>query len=734
LRGIAGVITLQEQPLRLLTVLLERPGELITRDELRQRLWPADTYVDFEHGLNAAVKRLRDALGDSADAPRFVETVPRRGYRFIALVPEYSRSPRRWRSPWFLIALGISGMTAVAAFFLAQTRPATERAVVVLADFVNLTADPVFDLTLRQALAVQLEQSPFLDVLAEERVRETLRYMGRSREERLTPALAREICEREQATVTLAGSIAALGSHFALSLEALTCASGDTLVREHVEVDRKEMVLTALGRAAARIRRKLGESAASVRSFDVPVERATTASLEALQAFSLGGLESSRARVGEALLFYERALELDPDFALAHARMGAAYDQLGVTERVHAHLERAFGLRERLSQREKLAVATLYDRLVTGDRERQLHTLRVWKGLYPRDFAARTSLEFVHWELGNFDHGLEEAREALRLEQRNFLPYLSLAKSLIALGQPEEARAVVEKAIARGIDGWWIHFELALTAFLLNDPAALRRHVESATGQPGGWWLTWLEARTERFRGRVRRSRELNARAIEAARRAGANGWADYVTAYWADEEAAVGYASHARARVRDVGEPLGVAVRSETLAHSALALAASGEPSGARRLADELARRFPSDLLVKEVWVPSIRGAIELAAGQNGRALESLQAAARYELGAAAHFWPPYLRGHVYLQRRAAAEAGQEFQKILDHRGSSPLSHLYPLAHLGRARAAAMAGDTDASRRAYLEFLTLWKDADPDVPVLKKARAEFARLQASGR
>jgi tetratricopeptide (TPR) repeat protein/predicted Ser/Thr protein kinase len=635
-------------------------------------------------------------------------------------------APRLRRTAWKVAMLvALCAVAAVAGLWRFRGAQAlTDRDTILLADFLNTTGDGVFDGTLRQALAVHLDQSPFLNVLPESRIREALGYMGRSPDERLTPAVAQELCQREQVKAMLSGSISSLGSQYALGLEAVNCATGDVLAREQMQASRKEEVLAALGQAASNLRQKLGESLATVRAFDVPIEKATTRSLEALKVFSLADAQRNRGLAPESIPFYERAVELDPDFALAHARLGWTVDD---TERARRHLEKAFALRDRVSERERFYISTHYYEFVTGDVDKQLQTVQMWKEIYPRDDVSRDNLAFLYGQLGQFDDALRESREAMALASHTVSPYVQLGQTLIGLGRPDEARTVLDKAIADELDGIWIRFWSYAAAFWLNDAAAMERHAQWVHGRADEYNLLWLRGAGEYFHGRVSRARDLYSQSNEAGARAGVGDSGGAWVAYWAEQEAMLGYQRETREKAR---RALAHDRTHNTLAQAALALAVTGDSSNAHQLADELVRRFSSRTFVTALSVPCIHAAVELARGQPAEAVERLRPAARYELGWQAEFRPVYLRGQAYLSLRAGTEAAREFQKILDHRGSAPLSLRYVLAHLGLARAAALTGDTARSRRAYQDFLALWKDADPDVPVLREARAEYAKLR----
>jgi tetratricopeptide (TPR) repeat protein/predicted Ser/Thr protein kinase len=628
------------------------------------------------------------------------------------------------RRKWLIPAAVVVILAAAAAFFYFRRAPAlTERDSIVLADFVNTTGDSVFDGTLKQALAVQLEQSPYLNIFPQDRVQRTLRLMGRSADERVSGPIAREICEREGIKAMLAGSIAGLGSHYVIALEALNCRTGETLAREQVEAESKETVLGAVGKAASRMRRRLGESLSSIQKLDAPIE-ATTSSLEALKAFGLGEAQRDKGVQAGAIPFYKRAIELDPNFALAYARLGTVYGNLGEEEVAVEYHTKAFERRERVSEREKLYISAHYYNTVTGELDKAVETYTLWGQTYPRDWTPRNNLSLAYGDIGQFEKAVEEGREALRLNPNNPLPYVVLSRAYAGLNRYEEAKAICEKAIAQKLDYPTTHLGLYLIAFVQGDAAAMEREARWSRGKPGEDMMLWAEGGVAVFRGRLRNAREIWRRAVEVARRANLKEAAAGITVGQAMTEAAFGNARQAR----DLATEAMATARSRSILPSAAAaLALAGEVGQAQKLIDELSRRFPSDTLMNAVELPVARAAVEIRHGNPGKAIELLRAAAPYELG---NLGAVYARGEAYLAARAGAEAAAEFQKILDHQGATAIGPVYPLAYLGLGRAWALAGDSARSRRAYQDFLALWKDADPDIPILQQARQEYAKLK----
>jgi DNA-binding winged helix-turn-helix (wHTH) protein/tetratricopeptide (TPR) repeat protein len=738
-------VKLQDQPLQVLAMLLERPGEVVTREELQHRLWPADTFVDFEHGINVAVRRLREALEDSAETPRFVETLPRHGYRFIAPVEQPTRSARM-RQVW-IAAIGAAALVvlvAAAAFF--YFRPAqglTESDYILLTDFVNATGESVFDGTLKQALAVKLEESPFLNIVPERRVRETLRFMNRSVDEPVTASIGREVCQRQGVKAIMISEIAVLGSHYVITLDAEDCHTGDSLAREQVEARSKEEVLRGLGQAISRLRGKLGEALNSIEKHDVPIEQATTSSLEALKAFSQGNALWTTGQAAESIPFYKRAIELDPNFALAYAHLGHELN-IGESELVRQYQEKAFELRERVSEREKLNITAHHYDSVTGDIEKARETCELWRQIYPRDSIARINLANLYNRTGQYEKAIEEAKDALRLDPDSVFPYRELGLAYRGLNRFDEAKAVYERLLTKYPDAPYGHFGLYIIAFIQGDLAAMRHQREWAKDRPAGVGVLMLamEAQEAAFSGQLREARALFRQAGDLALGYDLRAWVPGAVAREAVNEALFG--NFQRARERAV-MALDLARTRVTLLNAAFALARSSDVSRTEAPIQELEQQFRTDTLLRTVYLPSLRAILLVRRDNPARAIELLQTAARYErayLGVNLVRGQAYLaqgngvmavnlvRGQAYLAQGNGVMAAAEFQKILDQRGVDSLSLVHPLAALGLARAYAQQGDTDGARQAYEDFLTLWRDADPDIPILQEAQAEYAKLQ----
>ncbi len=614
---------------------------------------------------------------------------------------------------------------------VAKPAPLTERDTVVLADFDNKTGDAVFDDALKQALAVELGQSPFLNILSDRRVEETLHLMGQKSNERITRDLARELCIRTGSKAIILGTISSLGGQYVIGLDAVGCNSGDTLAKEQEEAAGKQEVLKALGKASVSLRARLGESLASVQKFDVPVE-ATTTSLEALKAFSMG-ITTFRAKGNaEAIAFYRRALELDPNFAVAYASLGLVYANLGQASLAAENIKKAYALRDRVSEREKYRIAALYYSYVTGELEQSSQAYELWARSYPQDAVPHNNLGFIYSQLGQYDKALTETQESQHLEP-NLIGYTNLASLYLALNRTDDAKKSIAQAQEHKFEGDVLHFMIYQLAFMASDTAEMDRQVAWAAGKPGTEdQLLSSQSDTEAYYGQLGKARDFSRRAVDAAVRSDSKEAAAMWQVNAALREAEFGNTATAKL---DVAAALALAPGRDVKLISALTLARVGEAGRAKAIAGELEKSYPSQTILKVYWLPTIKAAIELDANTSALALVTLEAAAPYELGGPSQFqlgtlYPAYIRGQAYLAAHNGTAAAAEFQKFLDHRGIVINFPLGALAHLGLARAYAMTGDTAKAKIAYQDFLTLWKDADPDIPILKEAKAEYARLQ----
>ena len=731
-------IRLPEQPFQILVELVEHPGEVVSREELHQRLWGSGTFVDFENGLNTAVKRLRVALGDSAENPRYIETLPRHGYRLMVPVEKTEPVAPAIRAPLrkalipaaVLLVAAASGGTLY--FHLRQTTThLADKDTIVLSDFENKTGDSMFDDTLKQGLSVQLEQSPFLGLISADKVNETLKLMGRPVGDRLTPEVTREVCQRSGSKAMLTGSIAGLGSQYVIGLKAVNCNTGDVLAEAQEQAAGKEAVLKALDAAAVNLRSKLGESLSSVQKYTTPVEDATTPSLEALKAYSLGVKMYETSEVAAALPFYKRAVELDPNFAMAYARLGITYGNLSEGARADENLRKAYGLREKVSERERFFIEGLY-LMNTGELEKEAQTFELWQQTYPRDDTPYRWLGLIYRDLGNLEKALEENREALRLAPSNGNNYINLGENYMVLNRLDEAEAVFKQAEEGKLENEALPFWRYHVAFLKGDTAQMARLFPAAMGKAGteDLFLATL-ADSEGWHGKLKNARELTGRAIDSAQHNDANERAALYLVAAALREVKSGNRAQARAEANAA-----LASNGGVRAMAALALASAGDTVRAEKLVAELEKTSPLDAGVQRYWLPTIRAGIALERKDPNRAIELLKVAIPIELGFPTNgtislsLCPVYLRGEAYLMAHDGNRAAVEFQKFIDHRGLVANFPWGALARLGLARAYALQGDTAKARAAYQDFLTLWKDADPDVPILKEAKTEYAKLQ----
>jgi tetratricopeptide (TPR) repeat protein len=748
-------------------MLIERPGGLVTREEIREKLWPGDTFIDFEHSVNNSIKRLREALGDDPAAPRFIETLPRLGYRFIAPVNGHARddmppvasvsspaiavaagSDRRppvgavreppLRKRWMILVPAAVILVAAAfggAVYIRSRHTATrltDKDTIVLSDFINKTGDSVFDDTLKQGLSVQLEQSPFLALVSEQRVNETLKLMGRPAGDRLTPEVTREVCQRTGSKATLTGSIAGLGSQYVIGLKAANCHTGEVLAETQEQAAGKESVLKALDAGAVSLRGKLGESVSSLQQYATPLEEATTPSLEALKAYSLGIKTVNTKGLTGGLPFYKRAVDLDPNFAMAYNSMSIVYYASNEVGRGAENARKAYELREKVSERERFSIEGMYYLMATGELEKEGQTFELWQQTYPRDGVPYTNLGCVSIYLGNWENALEEFREALHLEPNNVANYLNLGIAFTTLNRLDEAEAVYKQAEERKLESESLLQSRYWLAFLKGDAAQMAHLVSAAMGKPGSEdLLLATQADTEGWHGKLKNAHELTRRAMDSAQRNDAKETAAAYQAAAALREVESGNQEEARAEAHAA---VNLAPNRDVRAMAAVALARAGDTAGAEKLAAELDKAFPLDTLVQRYWLPTIRAGVALERKDANRAIELLKAATTVELSAptnlAIFLCPAYLRGEAYLTLHDGHRAAGEFQKFIDHRGLVMNFPWGALARLGLARAYAMQGDTAKARATYQDFLTIWKDADPDVLILKEAKAEYAKLQ----
>jgi serine/threonine protein kinase/tetratricopeptide (TPR) repeat protein len=642
----------------------------------------------------------------------------------------------RGHKPWKILvpvaALLVAGVIGGGLYYRSRpTAPLTEKDTIVLADFDNKTGDAVFDDALKQALAVQLGQSPFLNILSDRKVEETLHLMGRTSTEKITRDVARELCIRTGSKAFLVGTISNLGGQYVIGLDAIGCSSGDTLAKEQEEAGTKEGVLKALGKAASSLRGKLGESLATIQKFDVPVE-ATTPSLEALKAFSMG-ITTFRAKGNaEAIPFYKRALELDPNFAVAYASLGLTYTNLGQASLGAENIKKAYDLRDRVSEKEKYRISSMYYQLVTGELEQAGQVYELWAKSYPQDAVPPGNLAVIYAQLGQYDKALAANEESQRLAP-DVTGYFNEAQTYLDLGRMDDAKKEIKQAQAGKLEGDLLHWGIYQVAFLESDTGEMERQVAWAAGKPGSEdILLSFQSDTEAYYGRLTKARDLSRRAADAAVRNDSKETAALWQVNAALREAEFGNIAAAK---QAVATALALSPGRDVKMFAALTLAQVGEGARAKAIVEELEKIYPAQTVLKVYWLPAIKAAIELNANNPAQALVFLEAAAPYELGQPPQLqvgtlYPAYLRGQAYLAARNSNSAAAEFQKFLDHRGIVVNFPLGALAHLQLGRAYAMSGDTGKARTAYQDFFALWKGADPDIPILKEAKSEYAKLQ----
>jgi serine/threonine protein kinase/tetratricopeptide (TPR) repeat protein len=643
--------------------------------------------------------------------------------------------PGRARLGWTLaVALLIAATTGVLYHRYRRPKALTERDTIVLADFANSTRDPVFDDTLKQTLSVALRQSPFLNVVSGGKVGATLKLMTRPEDTPLTPEVAREVCQRVGSQAYIAGDIAPLGNQYVIGLNAVNCHSGDTLAQEQATAPSKERVVDTLGDAAARLRGELGESLATVKKFDVPLSQATTSSLEALKAFSLGVRAGMQKSTTQSIAYYQRAVELDPNFAAAYRGLANNYASLAELGRASEYQGKAFENRAHSSEREKLAIAADYYRFVTGELDKSAQTYQEWIENYPRDDAAYSALGITYASLGQYDKAEEAHRQNLRLAPEVGAPYMNLGNCLLALQRFDEARQIAKTALARNFDDYILRNELYAVAFIGGDAQGMAEQAAWFQSQPDSEHFGLaLESDTQAYSGHLSKARDLTRQAIASAVRTDSKENA----AIWQDNqalrEAAFGNPAEAR---RNAEAALKLEPDSQSVQlEAALGFAMAGENARAESLARDLDHHFPLDTQVQSLWLPAIRAQLELNRKNPAAALNRLEASSRIDLGQIQFInniscmYPAYIRGQVYLSAGKGNEAAAEFQKILDHSGIVWNCWTGALARVGLARAYALAGETAKARAAYQDFFILWKDADADLPVLKQAIPAFARL-----
>ncbi len=620
-------------------------------------------------------------------------------------------------------------VAAVAIGFFIHSRRAhamTEKDSILVADFVNTTGDAMFDGTLRKALAVDLEQSPFLNVVPDQKVRQTLTFMGRAPEERVTNEIGREICQRDGIKAMLSGSIAAIGSQYLVTLTAINAANGDTLAEAQQQADNKDHVLAAMGEAVSALRGRLGESLASVKKFDKPLQEATTSSLDALKAYTLGDQLHMNGDDPGSLPFYHRAIELDPNFALAYARLATAYGNLSEETKSEQYRKRAFELRDRASERERLYIESHYY-TDNGQSEKGLASYQMYAQTYPRDYIPVSNLGVEYGSLGQWEKSLEFARRAIELDPDGFYSYAAAARAYQAMGRVDEAKAVLNAALQRNLGRANLHTAMAKVAEAQGDKATQQREETVARKDPGEErWLTWRDGVRAAQQGQMKRARELYRQASEMAERAGLKATA----ALWVADQAYTEAEFDLRGQAaQDAAAALALSHSSNVTELAAAAFAAAGQEKQALALMADLRKQRPDNEWIQAVWAPAVNSLVGINHKEGNKAVELLKPAFAYGVSFDT-VTIPYTRGQAYLLAGQPQEAVQEFQRILALHLLLFDAPEMALARLGLARAYVAMGDKAKARTAYQDVLAMWKDADPGVPLIEQARAEYAKLQ----
>jgi eukaryotic-like serine/threonine-protein kinase len=742
-------VPLQPKAFETLLVLVQRSEAGVLQEDTMKDFWPHNLVE--ESNLTQHIFVLRKTLGETAGENRYIATVPGRGYQFaekVRLVSEQEdivveshsvtqvvvdeqSSPDQLRPAYAWAWVGLAAVAVVALLGGAwywrfhRAPKLTEKDTLVVADFENRTGDPVFDGTLKEAMAVDLGQSPYLNVISDQKINEALKLMSRDPGSRITGDVARDLCQRVNGNAVLQGSIANLGKQYVIVLTVTNCVTGDSLAAEQVRAESKERILPALDKAGSSLRGRLGESLGSIEKYDTPVEQATTPSLAALQAYSAGlkawqGVGGNQA----AIPFHQRAIELDRNFAMAYAHLGQCYDNLEVGDLALENMNKAFNLRDRVSERERFYIDSRYYIIATGEIEKAIQVLEQWRRVYPREWSPSFTLVVECRRIGRYEEAFREAKASMLLDPGVERNYYNLAFAALALNRLDEAQAALKEWQARNpVSDDWEQVEVLNTLAFLRDPAGMQK--QSA----------WADVPTAAaYYGRFRRSREFTRRSIaevnEAKEIASVRTAGIQInSAVW---EALVGYSEQAR---REVTAALNLSRSDDVQGSAALALALAGDSGRAETITAELLKRYQLSTLFSRYWVPTIYAAIQLDHNNPAKAVQELEGTSRLELGSAmgpytAPLFPVYMRGQAFLALHQGREAAAEFQKYIDHPGLVLNYPLGALARVGLARAYAMEGDTVKARAAYRDFFNLWKDADSDVPILKQAKAEYAKLE----
>lgn len=753
-------VKLQDQPFQLLVLLLENAGETVDREQIRQRLWPENTYVDFGQCLGTAITKVRQALGDDANNPRFVETRPRHGYRFIAPVARIDAEENRARDTvlptqaepepiaadtkpierglsiqtWFVVAAALALIVAAGLLgrqeYLRRHRfVIAPKDTVVLADFENTTGETIFNDTLRQGLLIGLAQSPLIHILSDRSASVIFKQMGHTPDDRITGRAALELCRRVGGKVTIQGAISSLGTTYLVGLAAIRCDTGKPIAHEQAEASQREDVIDALGKATAQLRARLGESLPSVQKYNAPLEQATTSSLDALNAY--GKALSTWDAKGDmaSVPYFQQAIQLDPQFAMAYGGLAAVYNNLGRDELAREYSTKAYSLRDRVTESERGSIDARYYLYVTQELDKAAQTYETLAADYPDSAGSFNHLGTIDQRLGRDDQAVDAFRRAMAIDATRATTYANLAESLTELNRIQEAEAVLDAAEKRGLRTDYVLDAEYRIAFLKGDRAGMDRLFQESAGVPGAQsLLLFVEANVEAYYGHMEKATALTRAAAEQAVRDGdkepaANGLAEQ-----AINEAEVGAIPQARALFDEARK---IDNSQEIVILGAVIAAEAGDTKQALAVADSLDKQFPHGTAIQNYWLPIIRSKVEIEQGGTGKAASlpiwsgALIPVAADEFSLST-VYPNYLRGQIYLSRRDGNQAGAEFQKLVDQPGKTRGVLLGALAVLGRARAYSLAGQNTSARQTYSQFLDLWKDADPEIPALRQARNEY--------
>ena len=687
------------------------PDVPVKLEEVINKCLEKDRNLRYQHAseIRADLRRLKRDT-DSAQKPTASAATSRTGLLWKVTI----------RAVLALVLLTVGG------YFYFHRRPKlTDRDTIVLSEFDNTTGDPVFDGTLRQGLSVELEQSPFLSLVTDEQIQQTLGLMGKNA--KLTPAVAREICQRRGSTAVLKGAIAQIGSQYLLTVKAVNCADGEVLASTNAQAADKDHVLGALGNASSEIRRRLGESLASLQNYNAPLDQVTTSSLPALQAYSQATKALLEKGGTAPIPFLKRAIELDPNFAIAYTILGVTYNNVGELSLATENLRKGFELRERTSESERYSISGLYYSLVTEETNKANEVYEEWARAYPRDFVPQANLGANYYYLGQFEKAIQFLTNSLRLDPDAGFSYGFLGDAYRSAGKLAESKEVYERAIARKLEVPEIHISRYMVAFLEGDATEMQQQVAWATGKAGGEdQLLSIQSDSEAYAGHFARAQSLSQSAFDSAQKNGLHETAAYWLLNAALRKVEVGEYASAK---ENVASALGMGSNTTLQSLAAMTLARAGESNRSLAITGDIRKKEPLNEMLNGYWIPPVHAVIELNRDRAQQALELLKPSSGYEFGP--YSLPlVYVRGEAYLKARNGKQAAAEFQNIIDHRAVVTNDVLGALAHLQLGRAYAVYGDTAKSKAAYQDFLTLWKDADPEIPILKQAKAEYAKLQ----